>query len=116
MKHILLILAFISVSSLCSAKRDSSKIGIWSYELLYAPNISSRLLTTSPDEKWHKEDRNSRETMRFGYSVKYGVIRRLNEKWSVGAGLTFSSLGYRTKAEQISWATPEAGFPTALKN
>lgn len=116
MKNIILLIISFSISNLCQAQNDSITAPKWSYEVMFAPNVSYRILTSSGGEEWHKEDRNNAEVARFGYSIKIGIIRTLNDRWSIGSGLTYSRIGFKIKASPLTWETPNEGFPTELRS
>jgi len=83
---------------------------------MFSPNVSYRILTGSVGEEWHKEDRNNAEVVRVGYCVKFGIIRTLSERWNIGSGLSYSNIGFNTKATPLTWITSDADLPTKLRS
>lgn len=116
MKHLVLLFTLLALSTLAQAQKDSSTVRNWSFEIFYSPNISYRILTTSSAEEWHMENRNNTEFTRFGKSIKFGAIRHLKGKWSIGSGLTFSKMGYKTKATPLTWITPDSSYATEIRS
>jgi len=116
MKYYTLLLLLFVFPDLSQAKQDSTKSGKWSYEIVFSPNASYRILTSTEGEKWHVKERNNTEKPRFGSSVKFGVIRTLGERWSLGFGLYYTSIGFNKKSTSLTWATISENPPTTIKS
>jgi len=116
MKNLILLTVLLAISSLGHAEEDTTSVRRLSYEVLFAPNVSYRLSTNSRGEAWHIEDRNNTEVPRLGYSIKFGMIYALNDRWNIGSGITYSSIGFNTKSTQLTWITPDADFPTEIRS
>ncbi len=116
MNKILFFILAAFLSNTVQAQDDNATTRKWSYEIMYSPNISSRILSNAEGEEWYKKDRNNAEAPRLGYSIKTGVVYQIVEKWSIGTGINYSSIGFNIKTTELTWVTPNPDFPTELKS
>lgn len=78
----------------------------WSVEAVFAPNISNRILTNPKgNEAWHIMDRERSDIARIGYSSRFAVNYHFHDRWHIGLGLGYASIGFDTKSKELTWAS-----------
>lgn len=87
----------------------------WSLEAVFSPNYSNRILTNVGNEQWHKEERDRTEIGRIGYSTRFLVNYHFHQRWHIGFGLGYASIGFKTKPVALSWASTISNAPTELR-
>ena len=121
-KLLILLLIFGSISAKSQdilpqqSEAQKSRFSIGAY---FSPDAADIYLQ-STDNKQSTEDfienRNSRETMKFGYTTGLSVVYLLNEKFSLETGLEYSNKGYQTKKVGLNFgvgqglSNPPRGF------
>lgn len=115
MKQIFIILCSCMITINLQAQETLKVDSKWSVEAVFSPNFSYRLLLSSPNEQWHQSHRNQQEIGRLGYSSRLLVNHHFHERWHIGFGAGYASIGFNTKPETLSWDNAINNAPTALK-
>jgi hypothetical protein len=67
----------------------------------YAPELSYRILRTDEPDIWMKENFDTLEISKYGYTTGLNIIFSINKNLSLSSGLLFSDKGERTKKYAI---------------
>ena len=114
--RVVILVGLLAAFQTAFAQGDTSSVRKWSYEVFYAPNVSYRIITNVGDEEWILDKRKETEVPRMGFSLKVGMIRSINARLSIGTGLSFSSMGFKTKTTELTWAVADVNLPTEIRN
>jgi hypothetical protein len=106
MKHLLLMLAFIPLTTF-GQKTDSIKAKRISLGLTFSPDYCYR--TLKPDKTKMSElianERDSFEIPRFGYTTGINFAYMINKRFTLETGLLFSDKGEKAKNDTLIWNT-----------
>lgn len=82
----------------------------WSYGVTFAPGIHYRRLHAGSGEGWIKDRRDDAEIPRFSYAAGVLINRRISHRVSIGSGLVYNDLGFKTRHEPLQWPdAPDSG-------
>ncbi|BDS11822.1 PorT family protein [Aureispira anguillae] len=115
MRYLVLIVILLYTVYQGQAQETATLNSKWSLEALFSPNFSYRILTNSGSEKWLKEERERTEIGRLGYSARFMINYHLHERWHLGFGAAYSSIGYNTRPTSIAWNASINNAPTTLR-
>lgn len=68
----------------------------------FSPDYSYRFLTSDDENKWLKENNDTLEIGRVGFTIGTNMLYKLNDNISVASGLWFSDRGERTKKHSVA--------------
>ncbi len=123
MKKLLVLL--LTVASISAKSQDiipqqseaqKSRFSIGAYFSPDAADIHLQSTDNNQSTEDFIENRNSRETMKFGYTTGLSLVYELNQKFAIETGLEYSDKGYQTKKVALNFGVgggntnPPRGF------
>ena len=83
--------------------------------LVFSPGISYRTLNYSSSIQWVASLRNNEELPAFGFMAGATIHYRLTNRLKIETGILYSDMGIQTRFKDLTWVTPDEGFPIRTK-
>lgn len=101
MKNIVSLLLILLTLNLKSQLPDSSIHHKFDIGFTFSPDISYRKIKTDPVNGWMKENYDTLEVTKYGFTTGLNFIFPLNKKIEINSGILFCNKGEKTKKTEI---------------
>ncbi len=105
------ILLFVAISTISPRTAFSQNLSPFSIRAYFAPQVQYRTLTADALEQAVISERNAQEQASIGFSTGATGEYRLNEHWSVLAGLAYSLRGFQSRPRNVTFANSPQTAP-----
>src|SRR5688500_14913105 len=102
-----IVVLLIAIPVLSFSQNDSSPRRIQAIGIIYVPEFSYRTLNYAPSQRWVESLRNENEIGNFGFTSGVKLRLRSKQKWRLETGLLYANRSFKTKSEELMWASDD---------